>query len=88
MQSMQKREREDCVNEVRILASSIHSSSIVRYYDAFMEGDSLWIVTELARGGDVQAKLKRHVKRGELLSEDLIWAFFIQICQSEVVGQS
>ena len=81
LQPMQRKEREDCVNEVRILASSIHSSSIVRYYDAFMEGDSLWIVTELARGGDVQAKLKRHVKRGELLSEDLIWAFFIQICQ-------
>jgi len=81
MKSMKQKEREDCVNEVRILASSVESPSIVRYYDAFMEGDSLWIVTELARGGDVNAKLKRHVKRGDSLSEDLIWAFFIQICQ-------
>jgi len=81
MRPMQRKEREDCVNEVRILASSCSNPSIVRYYDAFMEGDSLWIVTELARGGDVAAKLKRHTKRGEQLSEDLIWAFFIQICQ-------
>ena len=81
MKSMKQKEREDCVNEVRILASSVESPSIVRYYDAFMESDSLWIVTELARGGDVNAKLKRHVKRGDSLSEDLIWAFFIQICQ-------
>jgi len=81
MRPMQRKEREDCVNEVRILASSVANPAIVRYYDAFMEADSLWIVTELARGGDVNAKLKRHQKRGELLSEDLIWAFFIQICQ-------
>ena len=81
MRPMQRKEREDCVNEVRILASSVASPFIVRYFDAFMAGDSLWIVTELARGGDVGAKLKRHIKRGELLQEDLIWAFFIQICQ-------
>ena len=81
MKPMKQKEREDCVNEVRILASSVNNPNIVRYYDAFMEGDSLWIVTELARGGDVNAKLKRHVKRGDTLSEDLIWAFFIQICQ-------
>lgn len=81
MRPMQRKEREDCVNEVRILASSVNNPSIVRYFDAFMVGDSLWIVTELARGGDINAKLKRHTKRGELLSEDLIWAFFIQICQ-------
>jgi len=81
MRPMQRKEREDCVNEVRILASSVNNPSIVRYFDAFMEDDSLWIVTELARGGDVGAKLKRHTKRGELLSEDLIWCFFIQICQ-------
>jgi len=81
MKPMQRKEREDCVNEVRILASSVNNPSIVRYYDAFMQNDSLWIVTELARGGDVNAKLKRHVKRNEVLSEDLIWSFFIQICQ-------
>ena len=81
MKPMQRKEREDCLNEVRILASSIDSSCIVRYFDAFMQGDSLWIVTELARGGDVQAKLKRHLKREEPMSEGLIWTFFIQICQ-------
>ncbi|EKX36469.1 hypothetical protein GUITHDRAFT_155234, partial [Guillardia theta CCMP2712] len=81
MRPMQQREREDCVNEVRILASSTCNPYIVRYFDAFMEGESLWIVTELARGGDMDAKVKRHQKRGEYMPEDMIWNFFIQICQ-------
>ena len=58
MRSMKKREREDCVNEVRILASSINNPAVIRYHDAFVEGNSLWIVTELARGGDLPAKIK------------------------------
>ena len=37
MRPMQRKEREDCVNEVRILASSVNNPSIVRYFDAFME---------------------------------------------------
>ena len=40
MRPMQRKEREDCVNEVRILASSVASPFIVRYFDAFMAGDS------------------------------------------------
>ena len=39
MRPMRKREREDCVNEVRILASSVNNPSVIRYYDAFVEGN-------------------------------------------------
>mmetsp|Transcript_27337 Transcript_27337/g.42720 ORF Transcript_27337/g.42720 Transcript_27337/m.42720 type:complete len:501 (+) Transcript_27337:825-2327(+) len=81
MKSMSKKEREDSVNEVRILSSSFKNPLVIRYYDAFMEGDSLWIVTEFAKGGDIGAKIKRHRQRKEYISEDLIWAFFIQVCQ-------
>lgn len=38
-------------------------------------------MTELARGGDIGAKVKRHASRNELMNEDMIWGFFIQICQ-------
>ena len=50
-------------SQVRILASSVRSPNLVRYYDSFFEKDALWIVTELARGGDVGGKIKRHRAR-------------------------
>eukprot|EP00960_Hanusia_phi_P063802 765576-Hanusia_phi.AAC.12 len=70
IKSMSQREREDAVNEVRILASVNHNMVI-----------RLFIVTELARGGDIGAKVKRHAARNEPMSEDMIWGFFIQTCQ-------
>jgi serine/threonine protein kinase len=39
------------------------------------------IVTEFARGGDLAAKIKRNLDRKERLDEEVIWRFFIQICQ-------
>ena len=77
---MSQKEREDAVNEVRILASVEHAM-VIRYHDAFIENDKLWIVTELAKGGDIGAKVKRHQQRHEFMPEDMIWGFFIQICQ-------
>lgn len=66
--------------QVRILASVQHQM-VIRYYDAFIEADKLYIVTELAKGGDIGAKIKRHLSRKELMNEEMIWGFFIQICQ-------
>ena len=80
IKAMSQREREDAVNEVRILAS-VHHQMVIRYFDAFIENDKLFIVTELARGGDIGAKVKRHAARHEPMNEDMIWGFFIQICQ-------
>eukprot|EP00285_Hemiselmis_virescens_P002742 CAMPEP_0173410786 /NCGR_PEP_ID=MMETSP1356-20130122/75412_1 /TAXON_ID=77927 ORGANISM="Hemiselmis virescens, Strain PCC157" /NCGR_SAMPLE_ID=MMETSP1356 /ASSEMBLY_ACC=CAM_ASM_000847 /LENGTH=288 /DNA_ID=CAMNT_0014372445 /DNA_START=240 /DNA_END=1103 /DNA_ORIENTATION=+ len=80
IKAMSQREREDAVNEVRILAS-VHHTAVIKYHDAFIESDKLYIVTELAKGGDIGAKVKRHLSRKELMSEDMIWGFFIQIVQ-------
>ncbi len=74
---MNQRERDDALNEVRLLASIKHPHTI-RYYDAFFDSDKLYIVTEFARFGDIGAKIKRHISRKELMDEDLIWCFFIQ----------
>jgi NIMA (never in mitosis gene a)-related kinase len=68
------------VVQVRILAS-VHHQMVIRYFDAFIEADKLYIVTELAKGGDIGAKIKRHLSRKELMNEEMIWGFFIQICQ-------
>jgi len=77
IKTMNQRERDDALNEVRLLASIKHAHCI-RYYDAFFDSDKLYIVTEFARFGDIGAKIKRHIARKELMDEDLIWCFFIQ----------
>ena len=77
IKTMNQRERDDALNEVRLLASIKHPHTI-RYYDAFFDSDKLYIVTEFARFGDIGAKIKRHISRKELMDEDLIWCFFIQ----------
>jgi NIMA (never in mitosis gene a)-related kinase len=77
IKTMNQRERDDALNEVRLLASIKHPHTI-RYYDAFFDSEKLYIVTEFARFGDIGAKIKRHISRKELMDEDLIWCFFIQ----------
>ena len=47
MKKLAQREREDALNEIRIMASIKHNN-IVRYCDAFVEKDNLYIVMEFA----------------------------------------
>ena len=49
LKALKPREREDAVNEVRVLASIKHRN-ILRYCEAFLEGSNLYIVTEYAKG--------------------------------------
>ena len=102
--SMSAKERQDALNEVRVLASLDSNPNSIRYllsnrrttqilkilipvllvsryYDAFLENDKLMIVTEFARGGDLSAKIKRNLDRKERIDEEVIWRYFIQICQ-------
>jgi serine/threonine protein kinase len=39
------------------------------------------IVTEFARGGDLSAKIHRHLSRREKIDEEVIWRYFIQLCR-------
>ena len=52
MRRMSPLERNDVVNEIRLLASIQHAN-ICRYYEAFMDGDYLCIVMEFAVNGAV-----------------------------------
>lgn len=87
MAKLTPRERENAVNEVRILASIQYSCcnlshpNIVGYKEAFFEDAtrSLCIVMEFADGGDLLRKVNVHSKNGTHFSESEIWHMFIQM---------
>jgi NIMA (never in mitosis gene a)-related kinase len=58
MQKLSEKEKENALNEVRILAS-FSNPNIVEYKDAFFEESTytLCIVMEYADGGDLQSKI-------------------------------
>lgn len=75
------REREDAVNEIRILASIRHRN-IVRYCDAFCEKDNLYIVMEFAEQGDIGRQIEKFKKANKYIKEDTIWSYTIQVCRA------
>ena len=46
---LSRKEQEDCVREVHVLAR-MDCPYIIKYFDCFMEGSKLYIVTEYAPG--------------------------------------
>jgi len=78
IKKLQPREREDAVNEIRVLASIRHKN-IVRYCDAFVERDSLYICMEFAEHGDIGRQIEKFKKANKYIKEDTVWAYLIQI---------
>lgn len=76
------KERQNALNEVRILAS-IENSSVVGYKESFYEEstNSLCIVLEFADGGDLMQKIDSHKKNKTTMSERQIWDYFVQMLQ-------
>ena len=59
MRRMRQKEREDSVNEIRLL-SSVRHANLIRCFEAFLQSDGLLcIVTDFADNGDLEAKLNR-----------------------------
>lgn len=61
MISLSAKEKENALNEVRILAS-INNPNVIAYKEAFFEDStsSLCIVMEYANGGDLYQKITSH----------------------------
>ncbi|OMJ82619.1 hypothetical protein SteCoe_16670 [Stentor coeruleus] len=79
MQNLNKKEKKNALNEVRILAS-INHPNIISYKEAFFDDSgSLCLVMEYADNGDLYQKIVKYQKRGKYLSEKFIWSTFIQI---------
>ena len=74
------KERENALNEVRILASVSHPN-VIAYKEAFIdEGtNTLCIVMEYADSGDLLAMIDRHKRNRSRFSEKEIWDFLIQL---------
>lgn len=77
-----KKEIENALNEVRILASITHPN-IIGYKEAFYDSKSetLNIVMEFADDGDLDSKIKKHKQNGTRFAENDIWSYLIQITQ-------
>lgn len=74
------KEKDNAINEVRILAS-INHENIAGYKEAFFEqgSSSLCIVMEYADGGDLQTKINQHKKTMMHMKEEYIWSIFYQM---------
>ena len=82
MEKLNKKEQENSVNEVRILASVNHPN-VIGYKEAFWDdsGSTLNIVMEYADDGDLHTKIERMEKEGGLFTEETIWSYSIQMIE-------
>ena len=80
LQKLKDKEKENALNEVRILAS-INSPFVIKYKEAFIEekDKSLCIVIEYADKGDLYQKISTCRKMNIHMEEVDIWRTFIQM---------
>lgn len=71
MKNLSEKEKENALNEVRILASIDHPN-IVSYKNAFIDevSSSLCIIMEYAEEGDLYQKIEQHQKKGTAFEEE------------------
>jgi len=72
------KEKENALNEIRILASISHPN-IIGYKEAFLEDNNrtLCIIMELAEGGDLLQLVDKHKKKNTTIPEKDLWHYFI-----------
>ena len=82
LSKLNKKEQENSVNEVRILASVNHPN-VIGYKEAFWDDDktSLNIVMEYADDGDLHSKIEKMKKEGGCFKEPIIWSYAIQMIE-------
>ena len=78
--NLSDKEKENSLNEVRILAS-VKSNFVVSYKEAFFDekDNTLCIVMEFADRGDLYQKIVEHKKSAKFFEESDIWRIFIQL---------
>jgi len=71
------KEKENALNEIRILASVKHKN-VIGYKEAFFDETTniLCIVMEIANGGDLDAKITQAKSLKSFVKEDKIWHIF------------
>ena len=66
-------------NEVHVLAS-LKSKYIVKCYDAFIEGNNLYVVVEFTQNSSLRKKIAN--QKGKLFGERTVWRYFLQIASA------
>ncbi|CAF0885342.1 unnamed protein product [Adineta ricciae] len=75
---MEPEQTVDSVREAELL-SKLQNEHIVKFYESFLENDCLCIVTEYCEGGDLDQKFKELKKKNQMLPEDQVVEWLIQI---------
>jgi NIMA (never in mitosis gene a)-related kinase len=77
MAKLSQKEKDNAINEVRILAS-ISNPNVAGYKEAFFEEatSTLCIVMEFADGGDLQTKINLLKKTSTSMTEGEVWSIF------------
>ena len=78
--SMNQRQREEAVNEIRIMAS-ITSPFIIGFHEATIQDHKLCIVTDYAKLGDLSNLIARRKLKRRPFKEDVIWRFMLQVLE-------
>ena len=80
LMNLSEKEKENSLNEVRILAS-VKSNFVVSYKEAFFDekDNTLCIVMEFADRGDLYQKIVAHKKSAKFFEESDIWRIYIQL---------
>ena len=82
LEKLNKKEQENSVNEVRLLASVSHPN-VISYKEAFFDekNNSLNIIMEYADNGDLQTEINKKKNNSEIFNEDIIWLYSIQMIE-------
>lgn len=75
---MDAKARRDCIKEINLLQQLDHPN-IVKHLANFTSNKDLFIVLELAGGGDLSQLIKYFKKASKLIPEKTIWKYFSQI---------
>jgi NIMA (never in mitosis gene a)-related kinase len=80
MQNLSEKEKQNALNEVRILAS-VKSNFVIEYREAFFDENenTLCIVMEFAEKGDLYQKICECKKTATFLEEADVWRIFLQM---------
>ena len=85
LMKLSTKEKENALNEIRILASVEHKN-VIGYKEAFFDEQTneLCIVMEMANGGDLDSKITQAKNLKSFVKEDKIWHIFKQLIEGLV----
>lgn len=73
-----QKEKKDLLREFNFLKSLRHPN-VLECYGCFVDGESLYIVTEFAEHGDLRKLIKIQIERSKRIGENEVWGIIWQV---------